>query len=211
MRFRILAVLAAFLLPLPLRADSITSFYLTVDENGHSTPPADSVLVTIDLSDPTHASVTFTGESGYLMNNVFLNVDGAFSVSSVSGVQPGLGTPSYHVSGAGGLDSYGTFSEFLTPTPSAGSSSIVIDLIATGSNTWSSASNVLIPTTTSSYPQGFDAAATVGLFSGEGSGSRDSLDIAGFIAPTPEPESFVLVGTGFLTVAGFIRRRVRRA
>jgi PEP-CTERM motif len=208
MRFRILALLATFLLPLPLMADNI-SFTLTTDEHGKSTPPSGSVLVTIDLTDTTHASVTFTGENGYLVGNVFLNVNGAFTVGTISG-----SVASYHSAGAGGLDSYGSFSEFVTPTPSEGSTFIDINLIASGINSWASASSVLALTTgfnPSYYPHGFDAAATVGLFSGEGSGSRDNLDIAGSIAPTPEPGSLMLVGTGLLSAAGFFRRKLLRS
>ena len=121
MRLRVLAFIAAFLLPLPLMADT-ASFFLTTDEHGQSTPPSGSVLVTIDRTDTTHASVTFTGENGYLLGNVFLNVNGTFTVGTISGPF------SYHSAGAGGLDSYGQFSEFVTPTPSEGSTSIDIKL-----------------------------------------------------------------------------------
>jgi len=228
MHFRVLALIAAFLLPLPLMAD-IISFNLTVDEHGDSTPPSGSVSVVINRTSTTAATVTFTSASGYFIDDAFLNVNGDFTVGGITGTQT-----SYTATPDQSLDSYGTMSEEITPNNGKPSTTITITLDAAGANTWGSAGSVLAATCPSNdsipscvggygvpspdtgggynagfYTQGFDADAKIGTSST--SGSDDNQDLAGYIAATPEPESLVMVGTGLLAAAAFFRRRIRKA
>ena len=108
--FSVLAVLGLLLaVGSPARADSITSFDLTVDEHGDTTPPADAALVTIDLSSPTIATVTFdaetVGSTLFTLDNVFLNVDGDFTATATGTSTP---TQGYTATMDQSLDSYGT-------------------------------------------------------------------------------------------------------
>jgi hypothetical protein len=201
MRFRILALLAAFLLPLPLKADTI-NFSLSTPENNASTPPPGSVLVSVDRTSSTVATITFTSVSPYFMNEVFFKVNGAFTTVPLSGFVETTG---------GSLDSFGSMSEEVR-TGGAPASTISVTIDATGGNSWANALSVLTPSTNfgGQYPQGFEALAQIGTNSREG--TPDNLGIGGFApAATPEPGSLVMVGTGILTAAGFLRRRVRKA
>lgn len=204
----------------------VFSFYLTVDDFGDTAPPADAVLVTINQTSDTAATVTFTGETigpnTYYMDDVFFNVNGDFTVGTITGTQA-----SYSASPHQGIDTFGTMSEEIAPTPNHPSSTITIALTAAGGNTWADAFDVLTRTcpdnnsvpscvggfdvpapdagggyNPSHYAQGFDADATVGTSSS--SVSSDS-DLAGFAVP--EPASLLLFGSIVLLLATFARRK----
>jgi hypothetical protein len=202
------------------------SFYLTVDEHGDTTPPADSVLVTVNLSTDTSATVTFTGENGYYLDDVFLNVNGDFSVGTITGTSTPAQT--YSAAARGSLDSYGQMSEEVTPNGGHPSSSITIALTSVGGNTWADAFNVLTRTCPDNnsvpscvggygvsspdggggydpfdYSQGFNADATIGTSSNNA--GNDHEDLAGFAVP--EPASLLLFGSLVLGLATFVRRK----
>ncbi len=206
MRLKVLA-LAALFLPLPLLADSFTTFNLNTVEHGNVALPSENVTVKVDLStNGKTAIVTFDTAPGFYMDDVFLNVSGLYTIDSVTGTQ---GT--YNYGGGGGHDSFGFMSTEVTPTNGKASTEIIVTLDAT--NPWSNVDAVLTPTTDFGkqyYAAGFDAVATVGTASG--GGSPDNLGFGGaIVAPTPEPESLVFVGTGLLSMAGFLRRKLQRA
>jgi hypothetical protein len=217
--FSVLAVLGLLLaVGSPARADSITSFDLTVDEHGDATPPADAALVTIDLSSPTIATVTFdaetVGSTLFTLDNVFLNVDGDFTATATGTSTP---TQGYTATMDQSLDSYGTMSLEVTPNGGHDSSEIVVTLTAVGGNSWgTSAANVLTPTCPSNgsvptcvggydvpspdggggynagqYSQGFEADAKV-------IGDAD-VDLAGYYA-TPESSTLLMLGAGLLAL-----------
>jgi hypothetical protein len=202
------------------------SFYLTVDEHGDTTPPADSVLVTVNLSTDTSAMVTFTGENGYYLDDVFFNVNGDFSVGTITGTS--TPTQAYFAAGKGSLDSYGQMSEEITPIGGHPSSKIIIPLTSVGGNTWANAFDVLTRTCPDNgsvpscvggfgvsspdggggynpfnYAQGFNADATIGTSSS--TAGLDHEDLAGFAVP--EPASLLLFGSLVLGLATFVRRK----
>jgi hypothetical protein len=219
MRFRMLALLAlaaAFLLPRTAMAGSI-SFDLTVDEHGGTAPPADSALVTVDLTSPTTATVTFAGENvggnQYYMTEAFINVSGTSSIASVTGTTYTGATAAFTTATNQSLDSYGQASYEIRDTNTHDNDSqIVITLDATGGNTWASASNVLTPTTgynPAYYSQGFDAYVAAGDSGTTGYAGNDTEDLAGYLAPAPEPPSLLLLGTGLLGLAFVAFRKAK--
>lgn len=235
LRFPVLAILG-LMLAMGSSAFATTSitFFLTVDEHGDSTPPADAVLVTVALNSSTSATVTFTSGSacstcvaGYYMDDVFFNVSGDFTVGTITGTDP-----SYTATANQSLDSYGAVSEEVTPNDGDPSTSIVIPLTAVGGNSWGSPGAVLTSTCPSNdsiptcaggygvpnpdstsgynagyYSKGFDAFGKIGTSST--SGSDDDKDLAGYVS-TPEPTSVLLLGSAVLLVAGAFRRKLVR-
>jgi hypothetical protein len=202
------------------------SFYLTVDEHGDTTPPANSVLVTVNLSTDTAATVSFAGENGYYLDDVLFNVNGDFSVGTITGTSSP--TQTYFAAGKGSLDSYGQMSEEVTPNGGHPSSNVTIPLTAVGGNSWANAYSVLTRTCPDNhsnpscvggygvsspnggggynpfdYAQGFDADATIGTSSSNA--SLDHEDLAGFAVP--EPASLLLFGSLVLGLATFVRRK----
>jgi hypothetical protein len=207
---------------------NVYSFFLTVDEHGHTTPPADSVMVTVslDTSTDTSATVTFTGENGYFLDDVFFNVSGDFSVGTITGTS--TPTQTYTATPNNSLDSYGTMSEEVTPNGGHPSSTITIPLTALAGNTWANAFDVLTRTCPSNgsvpscvggfgvpspdvgggynaanYAQGFDADAKIGTSAS--SAASDQEDLAGFAVP--EPASLLLFGSVVLLLATLVRRK----
>jgi PEP-CTERM motif len=182
------------------RADS-TTFYLTKDETGGTVPP-DSVLVTVDLTGTgagsSTATITFTGENGYNLSELFFNVNGSYSFATACGA----GVCSEFPAG-GGLDAYGMFSgEVQYDSPQ---SSVTINL---DDGSWTSASNVLIPTTGASN-SGDDAAATVTKSTSGIDTGNSASDIAG--SYSPEPSSYLLFGSGLLALGAVFRKKLGRA
>jgi hypothetical protein len=205
-------------------------FYLTVPENGCTLcAPADTVLVDVDLTATgagvSTATVTFTGQTvggnAYTLYAINFEVNGSYGVSedkvTVGGVttdtlSPGTGGPN-------SLDNYGSFSDALTVHDA---SSVVFYL---DGGTWTSAANVLAPTTGynhADYAQGFDAAGQVrvgvctsttqpgctaaDITSNPPDGTQ--MDSAGFEpAAVPEPTSMLLFGSVLLLVAGTLHRK----
>jgi hypothetical protein len=207
MKFRMLALLAVLLLPLPLTADSFT-FALTTDEKPSTvTPPPDSVLVTVDRTSPTVATVTFTAEdlSGkqYYMTEAFINVSGTYTITATGSPSSSFALPI----GTGALDAFGTSTDEIRDDSGTNDTSIVITLDATGATTWANAASVLTPTSAPTYPQGFDAYATVGTSPTTQYAGNNTEDLAGFFAP--EPSSLLLLGTGMLGLAFLAFRKAK--
>jgi hypothetical protein len=219
-------MLAAFGLLLavaPSAVASTTNFSLSTDDYGDSTPTPGSVSVTVNLISSTSATVTFNAATGYYISEAFLNVNGDFTLGTITGTQA-----TYTSATNQGIDSFGTMSLEIQANPNKPSSTIQISLTAAGSNTWSSPLSVLTPTcpdndskpscvggygvsspdsgggyNPSHYTQGFDADVLVGT-SSTSSGS-DNGDLAGFV--TPEPASMILFGSGMLALGFFARRK----
>ena len=229
---RLLLVLAGLGLTwamVPSAFADVFSFYMTVDEAGGTAPPADAVLVTVNRTDATDATVTFQGETigpnTYYMSDVYFNVDGDFTLGTVTGTQP-----AYTSMVSQNIDTFGAMSEHLSPVPHKPSSIIVISLAAAGGNQWDNAFDVLTRTcpdnnsvpscvggygvtnpdggggyNPGSYTHGFDVEATVGTSSSSAVTGGPTTDLAGF--EVPEPASLLLFGSLVLGLATFVRRK----
>jgi hypothetical protein len=211
----LLAMATALAITPAAMADSV-NFWLNQPEstsgNAGTAPAlltnANSVEVTVDETSDTTAIVTFTGigASGDISAPVLLNVAGEFSAATSygDGLAPGnpCGGDGYtgdaHNCAPGGGDHFGTMD--LETGGGSSSHTIVIDLTAEGTNTWADAADVLTPTTGygAAYSHGFDA-EDEGL----------STSTAGYLAPTPEPSSLFLFGSGLLGLAFVAFRKAK--
>jgi hypothetical protein len=131
------------------------SFDLTQQECGSlpcppTIPVSDAVEVTIDLSNSTTATVTFTAPDSTTFKALLeLNINGAFDSSSTLGLAGGSGSPSSCGYGEntcvnGGEDTFGQTS--LETGSDTGLTTATIDLIAEDGNSWANAADVLTPT-----------------------------------------------------------------
>ena len=194
-----LAVLALF--AAPAYADNIVFDLTNTNLSGITSP---YVQVTVNRTSSTTAIVTFTtsfaGAGGsYVIGDHLaadLNVNGSFSAA--------CGANCISIGGSSNVDGMGTYN--LTSTEGSGFSSpvttLVIDLTATGANSWSSASNVLTGVDGSGGTNGSAAAhiaptsnlvctgytSDVASASGAGSGGNCSS--------VPEPSTLLQAGTG---------------
>jgi len=220
---RCYAIVGALLLLLltlgatPASADTITLSLGNTAISGYSGPYA---TVDVTLTDSTHATVTFSGNTvgGYtfLMGDggaVALNTNGTASVN-VAGITflqlPGFTTASFEAGGAGNEDGFGKFNFSLNDKTIGGSgytgavTSVTFNLTNT-TGTWASATNVLTPNS-----GGYTAAAHIFVCnSSSGPCTKDAgaLDTGYAANGVPEPASIALFGSGLLTLGAIIRRR----
>jgi hypothetical protein len=238
---RLLLVLGIFVLNLamvPSAFGDVFSFYLTVDEHGEAVPPADSVLVTVTTPNvpSTTATVTFTGENGYYLDVAYFDVNGPFSVGTITGtnsITPPktlIYTANNGGGGGEGLDTYGVFSEDVTAAPNDPSDTITIPLTAISGNSWANAFSVLTPTCASNGTQSATCKGGSGVPNPNGGGgySEANYGTRGFGAAAkigtsstnggaddedlagfvvPEPASLLLFGSVVLLLATFARRK----
>ena len=125
MKIRILALATAFLLPLPMMADSVT-FNLATASGGGAVSPV-PVTVTV-VNDPTTgltctapcATVTFNAASGKDLGNVFLDINGSYTVPTNPFT---TGTPANTftwTANGGSTDGFGAFTGEISSAPNDG-------------------------------------------------------------------------------------------
>ncbi|HSU59407.1 MAG TPA: PEP-CTERM sorting domain-containing protein [Bryobacteraceae bacterium] len=183
-------------------ADTFTSTLSTPNSALSAvTGPYGEVLVSLTSS--TMATITFTADSGFLFTDgSSVAANGSFSFTSATG---DCSSCAYSSGGTGNVDGVGSYNAIVdsgNSGPGGRSSTITLDVTATGSTMWSSASQVLSATGNGS---GFDAAAHIFVTSGANTG------LTGFAAEpagtVPEPTAILLLGSSMIGLGAIVRRR----
>jgi len=190
---KLLAVLAVSLIALAgftSMAGAVLSFDLGLGNPAISGFPGPYANVTVNRTDATHATITFTSytNSGniYLLGDggsVAVNVNAAsWAIGSFSGANAGVGfTPGpYSDGGAGNEDGFGSFNQTVNSFDGFQHSSDTISFVLTNTGgSWAGDADVL---------------------TGNGSGYRAGAHI--FVTSSPANASNVVLATGFATEGG---------
>jgi hypothetical protein len=122
------------------KADTQPYSLTTANDSGLGTGPFGSVLV--NLTDSTHATITFTAASGYLF------VDGGSVAVNVNASSWTIGSftsngETVFNDGSGNEDGFGNFNQKVSMMDSSNGASVISFVLTLGSGTWASAANVL--------------------------------------------------------------------
>jgi hypothetical protein len=204
--------LAIFLLTLGASSAAADTTTFTINQgnaalSGFSGPFA---TVTVDRSDSTHATITFTAAGSYFLGAQGMggvNVNGSFSLASIAAGN----LPDATDGGSSNEDGFGNFKQTIDNFDGAGHAvtSLQFSIVATGGNTWSSATSVL-----TNNSNGASVAAHI--FAGcTGSAPNRTCTATGYASTggavnTPEPTSLTLFGGVLVFTAIKIRRRKTR-
>ena len=211
----IMGLTLIFLLP-RASADSI-SYYVNSPNSGISGFTGPYATATVNLTSSTTATITFdslsNGNYTYLLGDggaVGFNVNGAYTLGTISGTNTlppsgGFSPGPYSNGGAGNEDGFGSFNQRINSFDgfSHSANEIVVNITATGLNSWASASDVL-----SQNSAGYLVAAHI-FVAQNCATSCENTGITGFAAGNtvvPEPATALLVGT-LLSGLGFFGRK----
>lgn len=159
--------------------------------------------VTVTLTSATTATLVFNSGSGYLFTDGgSVGANGNFTLTSFSG---DCSSCTYS-QGSGNEDGFGQFTAEIdsgNSGPGGRSSTITENVTATGSTTWTNASQVL-----TDNGSGYDAAAHVFVTSGTGTGNTGfAAELAGSGTSVPEPTAIILLGSSMIGLGAIVRRR----
>jgi hypothetical protein len=201
----------------PASADSV-SFDLGTGNSAISGFPGPYATVTVDRTDSTHATITFTSltNSGniYLLGDggsVDVNVNAtSWTLSGINGSNGGTGfTPGpWSDGGSGQVDGFGVLNQTINSFDGFTHSSDTISFTLTNtSGTWAAAGSVLKPN-----DGGSEAAAHIFVTSSPANASNGALATGfaanGGLVSSPEPSSLSMFGVGLLGLLGLARRRL---
>lgn len=208
------AMVALLLAVTPRAQADIFSFTLGTGNSAISGFAGPYANGSVNLIDSTHATITFTsdtvGGNIYLMGDdgagaVAVNVNGAFTVSGISGSNAGTGfTVGPLTQSSGSMDGFGSFNlaidDFDGFTHSADTVSFTLTLT---SGTWANAASVLTPN-----GSGNIAAAHI-FVTASPANAANGAKATGFASgAVPEPSSLMLFGLGILALVIIMRRRL---
>ncbi len=217
MRLKLVTVLAAIVLLIGVStamADTIT-YTLNYGNYGINSYPGPYATVTVNLTSSTTATIDFdsliNGNYVYMFGaNSALDVNvnatswtlGSISASnSYGGFTPG----SFTDGGSSNADGFGAFNQTIDSTDGYHAAATQASFSLTNtSGTWADAASVLTPNS-----NGYAAAAHIFVADCTETTCADSALATGY-ATVPEPASMALLGSGFLALGGFIRRRLTR-
>jgi hypothetical protein len=230
MKKGVLPVTAAALLLLlltvvaPTASADVTTILLTNSNVAPTvTAPAYYVKVTVDRTDTTHATITFTtvgsASSGLLMINqaMSLNVNGPFEVTATSGFVAinncGSDTPVGNACvdyGSQNVSAFGTYNVTIRNKGGTGDgvTTISATLLKT-SGTWASASAVLSDNSVGGAAAShvsFVNGGCTGFASDGGTSSATPAEPCG--TTVPEPNSLVLLASGIAGLLAVTHRRL---
>lgn len=211
-----LAALLALSLSPAANADDI-SYYISVPSTGLSGFTGPYATVSVNLTDATHATVTFDSltNGGYLYllggnsaADVNVNASG-FTVGSLSASNSvagfSVGTPSD--GGSGTVDGFGTLNENINMSDGFTSSATEISFVLTNTaGTWASDSSVLTPNTSGYIAAIHGFACATPCTTTEGAATTGYAANGGIV---PEPSSLLLIGLGLAAMFGAVYYRRR--
>ncbi len=217
MRLKLVTVLAAIVLLIGVStamADTII-YTLNAGNTAISGFPGPYATVTVDLTSPTIATITFdsltNGSYSYLLGGAQaadVNVNASsFTLGAITGSNSfgSSFTPGPWSDGPGNVSEFGNFDETIDSFDGYVHSSTEISFTLTNtSGTWANAGDVL-----TNNANGYSAAAHVFVATNCTAAGCTGNPATGFAA-VPEPASIALLGSGFLALGGFIRRRLTR-
>ncbi len=199
-------------------AADIVTYQLTTGNSAISGYTGPYATVSVNLTTSTTATITFSSltNSGniYLLGDggsVGLNVNGAVTVSNITGSNIGTGfTPGpFSLGGAGNEDGFGSFNFTINSFDGYGHSSSTITFTLTKtSGTWASASNVLAPNANGWVAAAHIFVTTLPANAGSNGGNALATGYAVNGPPVPIPPTALLLGSGLLGIIALgVRRR----